>query len=114
MKTAIIVLIASLVATPLTGCGILYSAPTSSKHGHVILAGDAPGVRALFDGMIGQVSEAKSKPNTQTSYWKHRSQFESEDTAREREITKRTLAPSWISELFHAPTQAEPQTEEGK
>lgn len=86
---------AFLLAISATGCGAVY-APSPLQDGNVALIGDAKGVRAMFDGMNGLVTNGKASADQDTAFWIHRK-------AEEREITTRKTAPGFLSGLFARP-----------
>lgn len=92
----------------MTACGMIY-APTPSARGHVVLSGDGPGVRSLFDGMNGFITNGKATPDHDTSHWANR-------RAEERQLTIREFAPGWLSGLFAPKPQAQTDSsaQEGK
>jgi hypothetical protein len=57
------------------------------------LSGSPEGLRAMFDGMNGMISNGKASPDRQTAHWVARRE-------QEKEKTKRHMAPSFLSSLF--------------
>lgn len=57
------------------------------------LSGSPEGLRAMFDGMNGMISNGKASPDRQTAHWATRKE-------QEKERTKRHMAPSFLSSLF--------------
>ena len=43
-----------------------------SEQGFVMLAGDAEGIRAYNDGIVGIITDTKSSPDVKSSYWQNR------------------------------------------
>lgn len=66
----------------MTGCGLV-SLPSPMQKGNILLSGDADGMRALGDTLIGIQAESKSKANVKSAYFVNRSEQEAEITARE-------------------------------
>ena len=74
MKTTIVLLIGIMAALCFSSC-TSYSAHrmfSGSDEGFVMLAGDAEGIRAYNDGLIGHVVEGKTSPDVKSSYWQSR------------------------------------------
>lgn len=44
----------------------------NSDAGFVMLAGDAEGIRAYNDGVIGLITDTKASPDVKSSYWQNR------------------------------------------
>ena len=86
----IFLLVAGCVA--MSGCGLM-SLPSPMQKGNILLAGDADGMRALGDTLIGIQAESKSKPNVKSAYFVNREQQEAEITARENH-------PGFLTSLF--------------
>lgn len=57
------------------------------------LSGSPEGLRAMFDGMNGLISNGKASPDKNTAHWKARK-------LQEKERTKRAIAPSFLSSLL--------------
>lgn len=57
------------------------------------LSGSPEGLRAMFDGMSGLVTNGKASPDKNTAHWQMRSK-------QEKEKTKREMAPSFLSNLL--------------
>lgn len=74
--------IAALFATcPMYGCAMYTTNPM--EEGSVIVAGSSEGVRSLFDGLNGLVTNAKTAdPMGQSAYWTGRAHFEEQKTKR--------------------------------
>lgn len=71
-----------LLVITASGCGLNY-APAPWQEGSVVLAGDAEGVRAFFDGANGLVSNAKTTdPLGNSAHWQMRAHQETERTKR--------------------------------
>ena len=75
MKGAILtsVLCAAIVVV-MTGC-TSFSANRmfqDSNQGFVMLAGDAEGIRAYNDGLVGHITEARNDPKVKSAYWQSR------------------------------------------
>jgi hypothetical protein len=80
MKKGFIALIA--IGIGVSGCGIV-SAPPPWQDGHVMLAGDAEGIRSFFDGANGLVSNARTQdPMCNSAHWQLRGHQETERTKR--------------------------------
>lgn len=86
MKTQMVV-IAGLIA--LTGC----AGNLSVAGEQATLSGSPEGLRAMFDGMNGFISNGKASPDKNTAHWQVREK-------QEKERTKRHMAPSFLSNLF--------------
>src|SRR4051794_40554818 len=72
----------AVLAIATSGCGVI-SAPSPWQDGHVMLAGDAEGVRAFFDGANGLVANAKTQdPMGNSAHWQLRAHQETEKTKR--------------------------------
>lgn len=65
----------------LCGVGVLASGCTSfgasqmfedSDSGFVMLAGDAAGIKAYNDGLLGHITETKTSPDVKGPYWQAR------------------------------------------
>lgn len=74
--------IAVLFATcPMYGCALYTTNP--AEEGSVIVAGSSEGVRSLFDGLNGLVTNAKTTdPVGQSAYWTGRAYQEEQKTKR--------------------------------
>ena len=57
------------------------------------LSGSPEGLRAMFDGINGILTNGKASPDRQTAHWQSRKE-------QEKEKTKRHMAPSFLSSLF--------------
>lgn len=57
------------------------------------LSGSPEGLRAMFDGFGGLISDGKASPDQDTAHWIARKE-------QEKEITKRSTAPGFLSGLF--------------
>lgn len=70
MKTLILIPLILLA----TGCtsASSYRMFDSGDSGFVMLSGDAEGIRAYNDGLIGLVTETKNHPENKSSYWQSR------------------------------------------
>lgn len=86
-----------LIALLASGCGVIYT-PNPLQKGHILVAGDAEGMRAFSDMSTGLVNEGKTPGNLKSSYFQHRDLTETE-------TTRRALAPSFLQGLFAAPPQ---------
>jgi len=90
MQVKIITLVAATVVA--SGCGVV-SMPSPTQKGNILLAGDAEGMRALGDTLIGIQAESKSRPNVKSAYFVNRQYQEAEITARENR-------PGFLESLF--------------
>ena len=81
--------IATLTILALTGCA---SNMTVGKD-YATLSGSPEGLRSMFDGMNGMIVNAKASPDKKTAHTIMRAE-------QEREITKREMTPSFLSNLF--------------
>lgn len=88
-----------LIALLCSGCGIVYT-PNPLQKGHILVAGDAEGMRAFSDMNTGLVAEGKTPGNMKSSYFQHRD-------LSEQEQTRRALAPSFLQGLFASPAPAQ-------
>ena len=63
-----------IAANTLTGCTTFgaHQMFSDSEAGFVMLAGDAEGIRAYNDGLIGVIADTKASPDVKSSYWQHR------------------------------------------
>lgn len=80
------------IAIYAAGCGVV-SMPSPLQRGHVLVAGDAEGMRAFGDTLNGLVSEGKASADVKGSYWQHREATEAQETAR-------AMKPSILENLF--------------
>lgn len=87
MRNTMVVLVVSVVA--LSGC----AGNLSVAHESATLSGSPEGLRAMFDGMNGMISNGKASPDRNTAHWQSRKE-------QEKEKTKRHMAPSFLSSLF--------------
>lgn len=81
------IVVAGLVA--LTGC----AGNLSVAGEQATLSGSPEGLRAMFDGMNGMISNGKASPDKNTAHWQMRNK-------QEKERTKREMAPSFLSSIF--------------
>lgn len=83
-----------ILAVPIfcSACGAVYT-PNMLSDGHIAVIADAPGMRAMMDGMNGLVTNGKASPDKDTAHWIHRK-------AEEREHTMRETSPSFMDNLF--------------
>lgn len=82
------IVVAGLVA--LTGC----AGNLSVAGEQATLSGSPEGLRAMFDGMNGIITNGKASPDKTTAHWIARNE-------QEKERTKRAMAPSFLSGLFN-------------
>lgn len=86
MKTIVtFVAIASL-----TGCASQMNVGSD----HATLTGTPEGIRSMFDGMNGLISGGKASPDKMSGYQRARMD-------QEKEISKRSMAPSFLSSLLN-------------
>ena len=97
MKTTVVLIVLIIAALCFGGC-TSYGAHRmfgSSDQGFVMLAGDAEGIRAYNDGLVGHIVEGKTSPDVKSSYWQSREretavkviQFRGQQPA-QKEVTK--------------------------
>lgn len=86
-NTQKMIVVAGLVA--LTGC----AGNLSVAGEQATLSGSPEGLRAMFDGMNGIITNGKASPDKNTAHWQMRSK-------QEKERTKREMAPSFLSSIF--------------
>jgi hypothetical protein len=76
VKLTVVLIVLILAALCFGGC-TSYSAHrmfADSDSGFVMLAGDAEGIRAYNDGLVGHITEAKTSPDVKSAYWQTREQ----------------------------------------
>jgi len=78
MKKVIAVTAVVLCATGCSSVGV-HRMFDSDDNGWVMLSGDAEGVRAYNDGLVGHITEARNNPDVKSAYWQNR---EKETTVR--------------------------------
>lgn len=78
-------LVAVLCASGCTSFGA-HRMFADSETGFVMLAGDAEGVRAYNDGLVGLVEQTKASPDLKTSYWQNREQETAVKTLRFKRV----------------------------
>lgn len=63
-----------IAASTMTGCTSFGASQmfADSDQGFVMIAGDAEGIRAYNDGLIGVIADTKASPDVKSSYWQHR------------------------------------------
>lgn len=63
-----------IAASTMTGCTSFGASQmfADSDQGFVMIAGDAEGIRAYNDGIIGVIADTKASPDVKSSYWQHR------------------------------------------
>ena len=90
-KTLAAAIVASLTATGCTSFGAsqMFS---DSDEGFVMVAGNAEGIRAYNDGLIGIITDTKSSPDVKSAYWQNR---EAETSVRTMRLTPRR---SWTQQ----------------
>ena len=88
MKTLLVVLV--VLAVSLSGCTSFGASRMfeGSDAGFVMLAGDAEGIRAYNDGLIGHITEGKAAPETKSPYWQTREQETAIKTLRFKKVQK--------------------------
>ena len=86
-NTQKMIVIAGLVA--LTGC----AGNLSVAGDQATLSGSPEGLRAMFDGMNGMISNGKASPDKNTAHWQMRNK-------QEKERTKREMTPSFLASIF--------------
>jgi hypothetical protein len=96
VQTLLITLFAGILACILSACGVAYT-PSPFGEGHVMLAGDAAGIRAFGDAANGLITNGKATADKDTAYWISRKQ-------QEVEITRRTGV---LDGLFGKPSETE-------
>lgn len=73
--------VALFASCPLYGCAVYTTNP--AEEGSVIVAGSSEGVRSLFDGLNGLVTNARTQdPVGQSAYWTGRAHQEEQKTRR--------------------------------
>lgn len=73
----------------MTGCGAVLTAGSDSA----TLTGSPEGIRAMLDGMNGMIVNGKASPDKRTPAIAMRME-------QEKEITKRSMARSFFSDIF--------------
>ena len=64
-----------------TGCsGLMAGSGFTGGNGRILISGDAAGMSAFTEGMNGLITNGKSSPDADTSYWHQQ---------RAKEVTKR-------------------------
>ncbi|RLC80068.1 MAG: hypothetical protein DRI61_06570 [Chloroflexi bacterium] len=63
-----------IVPLMFTGCTTFGASQMfeESDSGFVMIAGDAEGVRAYNDGIVGIITDTKATPDVKSSYWQNR------------------------------------------
>ena len=75
-------LVAVAVLGAVSGCGVI-SLPSPMDDGHIIVSGDAAGMRAFGDSLSGLITNSKTQdPNGDSAYWQFRAHSETESTKR--------------------------------
>lgn len=78
MEKEILVVTATIVAFIVmvlgTGCTSYHRMFEDSANGYVMLAGDAQGIQAYNDGLVGHITEARNNPDQKSAYWQNREQ----------------------------------------
>lgn len=70
----------------LIGIGILaFSLTHCTPREHARLEGSPAGLRAMFDGMNGMITNGKATPDQDTAHWIHRKAEDKELTTRNRD-----------------------------
>lgn len=92
VEKVVIATILTCTAVYLSGCGVV-SLPSPLQRGHVLVAGDAEGMRAFGDTLNGLVSEGKASADIKGAYWQHREHAEAQET-------HRAMKPSILENLF--------------
>ena len=94
------VILAAVIAAA-TGCAgsAFQSAPEFE------MRGNAEGIRAYHDGVVGSLKTAKESADTQNQHMAYRGE-------QEKEITRRALKPNFLDTLFGEPTKAGNSTAE--
>ena len=69
MKSIFVLLILTCSACTQFGASSMF---TDSDRGFVMLAGDAEGIRAYNDGIVGIIADTTASPDIQSSYWQNR------------------------------------------
>lgn len=92
VEKVVIATILTCTAVYLSGCGVV-SLPSPMQRGHILVSGDAEGMRAFGDTINGLVSEGKASADIKGAYWQHREATEAQETAR-------AMRPSILENLF--------------
>lgn len=87
MRNTMMVVVVSMVA--LSGC----AGNLSVAHDGATLSGSPEGLRAMFDGMNGIISNTKASNDKKSAHWILREK-------QENERTKREMAPSFLASIF--------------
>lgn len=87
MKTKMVVIALLLCSSGCTEFGASRMFENSDA-GFVMLAGDAEGIRAYNDGLVGHITEAKANPEVKSPYWQNRDQETAVKGLRFRRVEK--------------------------
>lgn len=66
------------IAVYTTGCSGIGATQmfSDAEAGHFLMYGDAEGVRAYNEGLVGLVTDAKASPDVKSGYWQHKDERE--------------------------------------
>jgi hypothetical protein len=98
IKITVVLIVLIIAALCFGGC-TSYGAHrmfSGSDQGFVMLAGDAEGIRAYNDGLVGHIVEGKTSPDVKSAYWQSREretatkviQFRSSQQQQQKEVAK--------------------------